>query len=98
MPAAKRTASSKRAAAARETTASKKPATVEIEGVKFTLPKKLSHRLLPAIQNGDIQSIVEVLFGDQADRYWELDMSIDESIAQMSEIVNKLGLGGGLGK
>lgn len=68
---------------------------VIIAGKKFTLPKKLSHRLLLAYEENSVKDIVEILFGDQADAYWDLDLSLEESAQQIGEILKKLGLTSG---
>jgi len=72
--------------------AGKAAPSVLIKGKKFKLPKKLSHRLLRAVESGSIIELVNILFGDQSEEYWELDLSIEESTEQIGKIVEKLGL------
>ena len=69
-----------------------KGVSVMVKNKKFTLTEKLPFRFLRAAQREDLDEIVSILLGgEQAEVFWNLDLTIEEGTEAVGKLVEKAG-------
>lgn len=70
---------------------SKSGASVTLGGKKFTVTTKLPMRFARAVAREDIDEMVSILLGDQADDFWDLDLPLDDLPGAIEKMAEKTG-------
>lgn len=78
-------------------TSEDQPKEYEVKGEKFTLPPKLPFAVLRYVRKDEVEigALAEVIFGDDADRFFDLGLDVDEGAEALDNVLQLYGVSSG---